>query len=153
MFNDMILVFKPPGKPLISLLTMCYKFLNTLIDFQKPCYGNWRTFIQYLIIYLENTFIFSNFAQWLIFLKLTVGGKTTFLQYESLIFVVLAFLVAQTVKNPAVMQEIWVWSLGREDPLEKGIPSPYSCLEKPIDRGAWQPTVHGFAKRWTRLSN
>ena len=36
MFNDVILVFKPPGKPLIPLLTMCYKFLNTLIDFQKP---------------------------------------------------------------------------------------------------------------------
>ena len=74
MFNDVILVFKPPGKPLIPLLTMCYKFLNTLIDFQKPCYGNWRTFIQYLIIYLENTFIFSNFAQCGYFSK-TNGGR------------------------------------------------------------------------------
>ena len=51
MFNDMILVFKPPGKALISLLTMCYKFLNTLRDFEKTCYGNWRTYIQSLIIY------------------------------------------------------------------------------------------------------
>jgi len=23
----------------------------------------------------------------------------------------------------------------------------YSCLEKPIDRGAWQATVHSVAKR------
>ena len=23
-------------------------------------------------------------------------------------------------KNPPAMQETWVWSLGREDPLEKG---------------------------------
>ena len=29
-------------------------------------------------------------------------------------------LVAQTVKNPPAMQETWVWSLGREDPLEEG---------------------------------
>ena len=30
-------------------------------------------------------------------------------------------LVAQTVKNPPAMQETWVQSLGREDPLEKGM--------------------------------
>ena len=30
-----------------------------------------------------------------------------------------ASLVAQLVKNPPVMQETWVWSLGWEDPLEK----------------------------------
>ena len=29
-------------------------------------------------------------------------------------------LVAQLVKNPLAMQEIWIQSLGREDPLEKG---------------------------------
>ena len=32
-----------------------------------------------------------------------------------------ASLVAQLVKNPPAMQEIWVRSLGREDPLEKGM--------------------------------
>ena len=31
-----------------------------------------------------------------------------------------ASLVAQLVKNPLVMQETWVQSLGWEDPLEKG---------------------------------
>ena len=30
------------------------------------------------------------------------------------------FLMAQLVKNPPAMQETWVQSLGREDPLEKG---------------------------------
>ena len=75
MFNDVILVFKPWGKALISLLIMCYKFLNTLIDFQKPCYGNWRTFIQYLIIYLENIFIFSNFSQCGYFSKTNSGRE------------------------------------------------------------------------------
>ena len=32
-----------------------------------------------------------------------------------------ASLVAQTVKNLPAMQEIWVWSLVWEDPLEKGM--------------------------------
>ena len=29
----------------------------------------------------------------------------------------------------------------------------YSCLENTMVRGAWQATVHGAAKSWTRLSN
>ena len=32
-----------------------------------------------------------------------------------------AFVVAQMVKNPPTMQEIQIRSLGREDPLEKGM--------------------------------
>ena len=28
----------------------------------------------------------------------------------------------------------------------------YSCLEKPMDRGTWQATVHGVANSQTRLS-
>ena len=32
----------------------------------------------------------------------------------------IASLVAQLVKNPSAMWETWVWSLGWEDPLEKG---------------------------------
>ena len=34
-----------------------------------------------------------------------------------------------------------------------GNPLQYSCLENPMDRGAWQATVHGVTKGWTRLSN
>ena len=33
-----------------------------------------------------------------------------------------------------------------------GNPLQYSCLENPMDRGAWQATVHGVAKSQTRLS-
>ena len=32
-------------------------------------------------------------------------------------------------------------------------PLQYSCLEKPMDRGAWWAAVHGVAKSWTRLSD
>ena len=31
-------------------------------------------------------------------------------------------------------------------------PLQYSCLENPMDRGAWKSTVHGVKKNWTRLS-
>ena len=37
-------------------------------------------------------------------------------------------LVAQRVKNVPAMQEIWVWSLGSEDPLEKGMVTHSSIL-------------------------
>ena len=33
-----------------------------------------------------------------------------------------------------------------------GNPLQYSCLGNPMDGGAWQATVHGVTKNWTRLS-
>ena len=36
--------------------------------------------------------------------------------------------MAKTVKNLPAMQETWVWSLGQEDPLEKGIATHSSIL-------------------------
>ena len=33
-----------------------------------------------------------------------------------------------------------------------GNPLQYSCLENPMDRGAWWATVHRIAKSWTQLS-
>ena len=92
-----------------------------------------------------------------------------------------ASLVAQLVKNPPAMWETWVRSwvaissfpggsviknflakagASGDDPWVRKIPwsrklqsaSQYSCLENPMDRGAWWATVHGFTKSWTRLS-
>ena len=39
--------------------------------------------------------------------------------------------------------------------LEEGNGNPlqYSCLENPMDRGAWWATIHGVAKSRTRLSD
>ena len=42
--------------------------------------------------------------------------------------------------------------LGRSLGVGNGNPIHYSCLENPMDREAWQATVHGMAKRWTQLS-
>ena len=39
----------------------------------------------------------------------------------------------------------WQFNGGNGNPLQ------YSCLENPMDRGAWWATVHGVSKRRTRL--
>jgi len=59
--------------------------------------------------------------------------------------------VAQLVKNLPAMQETWVRSLGRDDPLEEGMATHSSILawRIPIGKGAWKATVHGVAKSWT----
>ena len=48
------------------------------------------------------------------------------------------------VKYPPAMQETWFQSLGWEDPLEEGIATHSSIFawRIPMDRGAWQATVH-----------
>ena len=42
---------------------------------------------------------------------------------------------------------------GRSPGEGNGIPLQYSCLESPMEGGAWWATVHGIAKSQTRLSN
>ena len=39
------------------------------------------------------------------------------------------------------------------DGFFNGTPLQYSCLENPMDGGAWKATVHGVAKSRTRLSD
>ena len=49
--------------------------------------------------------------------------------------------------SPQFLQETQVQFLGREDPLEKEMDLlQYSCLENPMDRGAWWATVHGVTR-------
>ena len=70
-------------------------------------------------------------------------------------FLYIASLVAQMVKNPPAKWETWVRFLGWVDPLEEGV-APHSSIlawRIPMDRGAWQATVHGVSKSRTRLSN
>ena len=40
---------------------------------------------------------------------------------------------------------------GRSPGEGKGYPLQYSCLENPVDRGAWQASVHRVAKSQSRL--
>ena len=52
-------------------------------------------------------------------------------------------------KNPLAMREIWVWSLGWENSPGGGHGDPlqYSCLENPMDRGAWRTTYSPWGCR------
>ena len=52
------------------------------------------------------------------------------------------------VKNLPVVQETQFQSLGWEDSLreENGYPLQCSCLENPLDRGAWRAVVRGVAQ-------
>ena len=43
--------------------------------------------------------------------------------------------------------------LGRSPGEGNGNPLQYSCLENPMDGGAWYTTVHGVTKSWTWLSD
>ena len=54
-----------------------------------------------------------------------------------------ASLVAQIVKNLLAMQDLGLISgSGRSSGEGNGSPLQYSCLENPMDKGAWQSTVH-----------
>ena len=62
------------------------------------------------------------------------------------------------VKNLPAMQETWVQSLGREDPLEKRMAThssilawkiPWTQKPGPVEYSR----VHGVAKSWVRLSD
>ena len=79
---------------------------------------------------------------------------TTLLKYYKPLKCTEAFQVALVVKNPSAStgDAIDVGSIprlvrspeeGNSDPLQ------YSCLENPMDRGAWWATVHWVAKSQT----
>ena len=65
-----------------------------------------------------------------------------------------AFPGGSVVKNHLAMEELKenvgsTPQLGRSTEKGNGNPLQYSCLENPMDRGAWQATVHGVTKSWT----
>ena len=67
------------------------------------------------------------------------------------IHVIMGFPDGSVVKNPPAMQETWVDSgsipeSGRSPGEGNGYSLQYSCLENPMDGGAWQAVVHGIAQ-------
>ena len=70
----------------------------------------------------------------------------------------MGFPGGSVVKNPPAKQETQVRSNGSERPFEERNGNSkcqlqYSCLENPMDGGAWQATVHGVTKSQTQLSD
>ena len=67
-----------------------------------------------------------------------------------------AYQVALLVKNPSASARDArdmgpIPGSGRSPGGGHGSPLPYSCLENPMDRGAWQATVNGVTQSRTRL--
>ena len=70
----------------------------------------------------------------------------------------MGFLVAQRLKRlPASACNVGdlgsIPGSGRSSGEGNGNPLQYSCLENPMDRGAWWAAVHGVVKSRTRLSD
>ena len=68
----------------------------------------------------------------------------------------MGFLVALVVKNmPAnagdIRNEGLIPGLGRSSGERNGNPLQYSCLENPMNRGAWQAVVYRVVKSLIRL--
>ena len=66
--------------------------------------------------------------------------------------------VAQVVKNPSanagdIRDAGSIPGSGRSPGGGHGKPLQYSCLDNPMDRGAWETTVHHNTKSKTRLSS
>jgi len=64
--------------------------------------------------------------------------------------------VALVVKNPSanagdVRDKSSIPGLGRSPGEGNGNPLQYSCVENPMDRGAWRATVHRVRQSWARL--
>ena len=55
---------------------------------------------------------------------------------------------ASNAKDPGLIP-----GSGRSPAEGNSNPLQYSCLENPMDRGAWWAMVHGVAKSWTQLNN
>ena len=65
--------------------------------------------------------------------------------------------VALVVKNPSanagdVRDDGLISGSGKPPRERNGHPLQYSCLENPMDRRAWQATVHGVAKSQTQMT-
>ena len=62
----------------------------------------------------------------------------------------MALVVKRLLANTGnVEMKVRFPELGRSPGEKQGNPLQYSCLENPMDRGAWQATVHRVAKNWT----
>ena len=57
--------------------------------------------------------------------------------------------MAQVIKNPPAVQEIWVRSLGWDDSLKEGMATDSSIIawRIPMDRGAWRAAVLRVTQR------
>ena len=75
-----------------------------------------------------------------------------FLNTCPLTHAVVLWLVSDVSATSLLIGSI-IWLLMMITGEGSGHPLQYSCLENPMDRGAWWAAVHGVARSRTRLSN
>ena len=64
----------------------------------------------------------------------------------------MALVVKNLPANAGEVRDVGsVSGLGRSPGGGQGYPLQCSCLESPMDRGAWRATVHGVEKSWIPL--
>jgi len=51
----------------------------------------------------------------------------------------------KSLPNPSQGMDIYATGINKLPGEESGYPLQYSCLENPMDRGAWQVTIHRVA--------
>ena len=63
----------------------------------------------------------------------------------------MALVIKNSPANAGNIRDVGLITGSERSPGRRhGNPFQYSCLENPMDRGAWQATVHGFTKKLNR---
>ena len=134
------------GSPLMTSVKLHHPFEGPIsrhshIDYSPPTWPHFAS----LKALSPSTIKFRSTEHWMF-------NKQTDFERES---VSPSSLVAQMVKNLLTMQETWVWSLGQEELLEKGMTIHSSTLawRTPWTEMSGGATVHGVAKSQTQLSD
>ena len=114
---------------------------------QKCCAMEIQYYLEWLQIVLPTSGIFKMF-------QIMVYQSYNFHVFEN-IYVNFVSLVAQRLKHLPPMRETpdSIPGLGRSPGEGNGNPLQYSCLENPMDRGAWWAIIHGVAKSQIQLSD
>ena len=93
-------------------------------------------------------------------LPLATPGKPHFMQHYTVIICIMYSIYTEGFPRGSDGEESAcnagdlgsIPGLGRSPGGGHGHPLLYSCLENPMDRGAWRATVHVVTKSQTRLS-
>ena len=132
------------------LKNIFYKYWNTEIYKYK-----YRYLHKYIIYKYRNLYLYISIYKICIYCIYDIYTYT-YLPYIYIYHICTwVSLVAQMVKNSPAVRMIWVWSLGWEDLLEKGMGTSSSILawRFPMDSGAVWATVPGVTKSQTQLSD
>ena len=108
------------------LFSNSYNFLKWVDNMCPAVLNTFSCFLSYHILNFKSRAVLKNSKTHFFFFPICM-------QY---------FQVVLEVKNPPANAGQSSW-MGRSPGGGHGNPLQYSCLENPMDRGAWQTTVHG----------